>query len=103
MTTIESQAAGLPCVASPAVPAEAVVAPGLIRHVDLAEPPAVWAQAVLDAAGATSIAQPEALALVEKSRFNVRSSVATLERTYLETTGSPLPEDIQLACQATSG
>ena len=100
MTTIESQAAGLPCVASPAVPEEAVVEPGLISHVDLAEPPAVWARAVLDAAGREGISQPKALALVEKSRFNIRSSVAALERVYLETTGSTPEKDLQLACQA---
>ena len=101
MTTIESQAAGLPCVASRAVPEESVVAPGLIRRLDLQESPAVWARAVLDVAlGRHTISQPEALALVEKSRFNVGSSVAARERIYLETTGSARRKDLQLAYQA---
>ena len=101
MTTIESQAASLPCVASPAVPEEAVVVPGLIRHVDLSEPPAVWAGAVLDAVRLRdSVSQPKALALVEKSRFNVRSSVAAIERIYLESTGSTLKTDLKVACHA---
>ena len=101
MTMIESQAAGLPCVASRAVPEESVAAPGLIRRLDLEERAAVWAQVVLDVAlGRHTISQPEALALVEKSRFNVGSSVAALERIYLETTGSARRKDFQLAYQA---
>lgn len=46
---IEAQAAGLPCVAADAVPAEADVGLGLVRFESLRAGPKAWAQSILEA------------------------------------------------------
>ena len=77
---LEAQAAGVPWVASDIVPVESVVVPALVQRLPLHLPAAAWAEALL--AARASISQPEALALLEHSPFNIRVSVAALERIY---------------------
>ena len=79
---LEAQAAGVPWVASDIVPVESVVVPALVQRLPLHLPAAAWAEALL--AARASISQPEALALLEHSPFNIRVSVAALERIYAD-------------------
>ena len=91
MTVIESQAAELPFVGSPAVPEEAVVAPWLVRRMSLEEPLHYWAQAVVEAARLRDEVEPgRARALMEESPFTVEQSIASLARVYEEQASVPL-------------
>ena len=56
--------------------------PALVQRLPLHLPAAAWAEALL--AARASISQPEALALLEHSPFNIRVSVAALERIYAD-------------------
>jgi hypothetical protein len=51
----------------------------------LLQPPSVWAEEILAARNAQpGITQPEALALVEQSPFDIRTGVKDLEKFYLD-------------------
>jgi glycosyltransferase involved in cell wall biosynthesis len=78
---IEAQAAGLPTLLSDAVTNEVAVVPGLVRHLSLATSPAVWADALLEMR-AVRCRQPEALAKVAASPFNIAHGAARLEEIY---------------------
>lgn len=83
VVAIEAQAAGLSCVLSDVVPQEADVVPALMRRLSLERPPSLWAESAL----ATRIdparpPQPEALARVEASVFNVAVSANQLQSVY---------------------
>jgi glycosyltransferase involved in cell wall biosynthesis len=85
LVLIEAQAAGLPCVFSDVVPEEASLVKPLVRCLSLLQPPSVWAEEILAARSAEpGITQPEALALVEQSPFNIRTAVKKLEKFYLD-------------------
>jgi len=84
LVLIEAQTAGLPCVFSDVVPEEAGVVKPLMRRLSLSQPASVWAEVILavrDAAPA--ITQQEALAVIEKSSFNIQTSVKSLAEVYL--------------------
>ncbi len=86
LAVVEAQAAGLPCVASQAVPEEAAVLPAGLRRLSLSERPDVWAQAVLAAAHGLRYQQvrgtgsPRAQS-VQHSRFGIspRGLLSTAE------------------------
>lgn len=80
LALVEAQAAGLPCVISDVVPREADVIPQLITRVALAEPDEVWCDALQRARGIPRMTS--AAAVVENSRFNIRSSVDSLCAVY---------------------
>jgi glycosyltransferase involved in cell wall biosynthesis len=79
---VEAQAAGLPCVISRVIPDEADVVPQLIHRLALQQPPSDWAEAVLACLRSRPISQPEALARIERSDFNIIESVRQLEAIY---------------------
>ena len=80
---IEAQSAGLPCIVSDAVPKEADVVKPLIRRISLSQPASAWAEAILAARDAApTITQPEAMTIMEKSPFNIQTSVKQLEVVY---------------------
>jgi glycosyltransferase involved in cell wall biosynthesis len=83
LVLIEAQAAGLPCVFSDIVPAEADVVAPLIHRLSLQQPASAWADIVL-ATGTDrcSITQSSALDLVAQSVFNISVSVKELTRFY---------------------
>jgi glycosyltransferase involved in cell wall biosynthesis len=86
---VEAQAAGLPCLISDAVPEEVVVVPSLVRRMALQQSAPEWAAAVLELAGEPrAVAPSEALDAIARSDFNIRSTVAELERLYLESLSS---------------
>lgn len=82
LALVEAQAAGLPCVISDAIPEEADVVPALVQRLSLSQPAGVWAEAVLAARNNVALTQPEALAIVERSPFNISASVKEIERIY---------------------
>lgn len=83
LVLLEAQSAGLPCVVSDTVSAEGDMVGPLVQRCSLAQPPAVWADAILAArARMAKDQQPDALARVAHSPFNVRASVRQLESVY---------------------
>lgn len=82
LAVLEAQAAGLPAVVSTGVPPEAIVVPGLVKRLALASGVDAWAREVLGARAATRVPQPDALAALEASSFDVVRSAASLFRLY---------------------
>lgn len=83
LVLVEAQTLGLACILSDVVPEEADVVGLLTHRLALAAPATVWATAILDAhASAATITRRAALALVEKSSFNIHASIRQLERMY---------------------
>ena len=84
---IEAQAAGLPIILSDTVTEEMDVAHWLIRRLSLSQPASVWAEATMAAhADVGNGNRPNALALLENSRFHIRQAVKELEDFYLKVT-----------------
>jgi glycosyltransferase involved in cell wall biosynthesis len=80
---VEAQAAGLPCVIADVIPKEADVVEYLISRMSHSQPAAAWAEAILAArAIKRSIGQPEALARVLGSTFNIQTAVKHIEKFY---------------------
>ena len=83
LVLIEAQAAGLPCVFSDIVPEEADVIKPLVQRISLSKSPFVWAETILEARDTRSgISQAHALAIVEKSPFNIALSLKNLVQVY---------------------
>lgn len=82
LALVEAQAAGLPCICADVVPPEADVVPPLIRRLSLAQPAAVWAEAVLQQHDAAPMSRAAALACVRQSPFDLQRSIAELTRYY---------------------
>jgi glycosyltransferase involved in cell wall biosynthesis len=80
---IEAQAAGLPTLFSNGVTEEVTVIPELVRHLSLSASPGEWADALLDTR-TVRCSQPEALAQVAASPFNIAFGVARLEEIYAD-------------------
>ena len=85
LALVEAQAAGLPCVFSDVIPAEADVYPPLLRRIPLDASPETWAEAIRQLL-AVSDAESSVAALkaVESSPFNILNSIRELEGFYLE-------------------
>jgi hypothetical protein len=91
LVCIEAQAAGLRCLFASTIPDEADTVPQLVTRLQLSQPASAWARVVIDTRNqAQRISQAEALALVEKSPFDIRRSVAELTGLYQAAT-SPSP------------
>lgn len=84
LVLIEAQAAGLPCIFSDVIPEEADVVKPLVQRLSLSQPASDWANAIAATKTQLRINQAEALKLVEKSPFNIQTSVKELEKLYLE-------------------
>jgi glycosyltransferase involved in cell wall biosynthesis len=83
LVLIEAQAAGLPCIFSNVVPEEADVIKPLVQRISLSQPPFAWAETILTSRDTrSSISQTDALAIVEKSSFNIASSLKILIQVY---------------------
>lgn len=83
MVAVEAQAAGLPVLASSAVPRECVVVPELVRFRGLSEGPEAWADDLLALAGQGTDAHA-ANDQVAASAFAIRNSADALARLYRE-------------------
>jgi glycosyltransferase involved in cell wall biosynthesis len=82
MVAVEAQAAGLPVVASTAIPVEARVIAPLFRTVDLGDPLEVWAKAVLEALAMERPSREQCRAAIEQSDFSVTRSASRLRAIY---------------------
>lgn len=83
LALVEAQAAGLPCIVSDVISEEADVVKLLVRRLSLSQPVSEWTQELLKHRDAPLvITQPDALALVETSFFNIEASVKQLEKIY---------------------
>jgi glycosyltransferase involved in cell wall biosynthesis len=88
---LEAQAAGLPCVFADSITTELGVVPQLVTRLRLSQPASTWARAVLAKRDqAARITQPEALAVLEASAFDIHRSTAELARLY-QTATAPSP------------
>lgn len=84
LVLLEAQSIGLPCIFSDNITEEVDFLKPLMRRISLSQSPSVWAEAVLAAKGDKSvITQTDALALLEKSNFNIQMSVNELTKVYL--------------------
>ncbi|MEB3270713.1 MAG: glycosyltransferase [Synechococcus sp.] len=82
MVAVEAQAAGLPVLASRAVPAEAIVVPHLYEALPLTAAPELWALRLLALLQRPRPDLPPDRALVAASPFNLSASAAALEAIY---------------------
>jgi len=83
LALVEAQAAGLPCLVSDSIPREAVLAPPLVRRLSLSQGPSEWAKELLGAIVAPrGLSLEKALAMVEKSPFNLSNSILELQEAY---------------------
>jgi glycosyltransferase involved in cell wall biosynthesis len=83
---VEAQAAGLPCVFSTVIPAEADVVPNMIKRVSLDDGPAAWAEAAIQSIRPRGgFAESESLHRVEQSPFNIKICVSSLRTLYART------------------
>jgi glycosyltransferase involved in cell wall biosynthesis len=91
LVCLEAQAAGVRCLFANTIPDEADVVPQLVTRLRLSQLASTWARVVHDTRGqARRIGQAEALALIEKSPFDIRRSAAELARLY-QTAAAPPP------------
>lgn len=83
LAAIEAQAAGLPCFLSDRITTETHVVKPLVTNLSLTDTPSAWAERILDVSSAgPAIRREEALALVERSPFNIQASIASLQAFY---------------------
>jgi glycosyltransferase involved in cell wall biosynthesis len=81
LVLLESQAAGLPCICSDTLTEEVEVVKPLLRRLSLDQPASAWARAALSISqAAAALSPPEALSIMEQSRF--RLPVERLEMIY---------------------
>ena len=82
MVAVEAQAAGLPVLASDAVPRECVVVPELVRFESLAAGLGQWADALI--AHARAPRESDATERVAASPFAIANSVRALRALYVQ-------------------
>jgi glycosyltransferase involved in cell wall biosynthesis len=82
MVAVEAQAAGLPVLASTAVPAECVVAPELYHARPLTDPLETWAEALLDILASPRIPLARCREALASSPFSIEHSAGRLEAIY---------------------
>lgn len=83
LVLMEAQAAGRPCIVSNVMPPEADAVPALITRLPLSAPAREWAGVLLrQCASGRGAGTGAALALMERSAFNINASVAALKDVY---------------------
>ena len=86
---IEAQTAGLPCLLSDRVPAEAIVVPRLVSVVSLQRPPEKWAEELLRLqCSSASVDRSEASELVRAAGLDIEVMAARLAATYRSLVGA---------------
>jgi glycosyltransferase involved in cell wall biosynthesis len=85
LVLVEAQAAGLPCVFSDVVPEEADVVKPLVHRLSLEQPAGAWGEGVLQSVQTPpTVKHVNALDVIQKSIFNIETSVNKLKGIYLE-------------------
>jgi glycosyltransferase involved in cell wall biosynthesis len=98
---LEAQAAGLPCVFADSITPELGVIPQLVTRLRLSDSSSDWARALLaKRCQAPPITQAEALAVMERSPFDIRRSAAELTRIY-HTVATSSPTSSPKCCGTT--
>lgn len=83
LALVEAQAAGLPCLISDVIPEEARIVQPLLRTLPLDLGVEYWADVLLETlASPRPFSRSDALAMVEQSPFNIKTSLVQLERIY---------------------
>lgn len=82
MVAVEAQAAGLPVLASQAVPAEAIVIPALYEALPLAAPASLWAERLLALLQRPPPDPAACRSALEASPFQLSASARKLEAIY---------------------
>lgn len=82
MVAVEAQTAGLPVVASTAVPREAIIIPEIFSTIELGAPIEAWTDAVLVAASRERPDRNLCKAHVERSQFSIANSAKRLGAIY---------------------
>lgn len=82
MVAVEAQAAGLPVLASTAIPEEAEVVTPIYRTVNLTESPTQWAKALLQMMAIKRHSPRDCRAAIERSGFSIAGSAGRLEAIY---------------------
>lgn len=83
IVALEAQAAGVPVIASAAIPEEIDVVPNLVQHIPLDEGAAVWASRVIEKLGNRNVGQGEEAVLMQSSAFALPVCIERLSRIYL--------------------
>ncbi|NMO96636.1 glycosyltransferase family 1 protein [Paenibacillus lemnae] len=86
IVTIEAQAAGLPCIVSDSIPAEAFITKN-IQAISLDEPPDAWAEAIVQYAGGYE--RESTWNEIKRNGFDIADTARWLEDFYLSKAGSP--------------
>ena len=82
MVAVEAQAAGLPVLASSAVPRECLVVENMVRFLDVTEDPGPWVKSVEEILAAERPGRRDCNLAVSKSPFAIEESAKNLERIY---------------------
>ena len=82
MVAVEAQAAGLPVLASTAVPRECVVIPELYNALPLSEPIELWAAALLRILTKPRLPLELCRRALESSPYSIANSARRLEEIY---------------------
>lgn len=83
LVLVEAQAAGLPCLAADAVPAEATVAPELMTRLPVEQGAEMWAEAIERALeGRLAGTATAALEALRRSAFNIEVNAKRMEELY---------------------
>lgn len=85
MVAVEAQAAGLPVLASTAVPPEATVITELVTSLPLSEPIVRWADTLLDMMSVPRVSAEVYRSAMEASDFSIANSSRNLLRVYTGT------------------
>lgn len=84
LVAVEAQAAGLPCIISDRVPAEAIIDWSLTQILSLEQPAEQWAEAILNLKNKPVRNSGQNLEQFCRSRFNIENCAAALSQIYLE-------------------
>ena len=82
ISLIEAQAAGLRCLVSDAVTAEASVVPGAVEYLPLSKGATPWAATLLEMLERGLVGREIALRTLEQTDFDIRQSCTELTRMY---------------------
>ena len=85
LTCTEAQAAGLPLVVSDGITPELDVVPGAVKRLSLSASPKRWAEACLATEVEPRLSQPDALAILQQSPFNIETCLTQLASLYART------------------
>jgi glycosyltransferase EpsF len=81
---LESQAAGVPLLASTGVPTDLDVIPEFVEHIPLSQGPASWASAIERRIKQQNLKRGDEVKRLESSKFGLQSAMQLLFKIYTE-------------------